>query len=410
MSAPSAPLRISVAEAERIVLGAMPRWPPERASLSEAFGRVLREAVTAERDQPPFDRVTMDGIAIAHAGLASTQRRFRIAGTVAAGATPPALRSPSDCIEVMTGSALPEGADTIVPVERLRRAGDGVAVQDDYAATAGQFIHRRGSDHRAGDIVLEAGTVIRAPEMAILTIGGHDRVLASAQPRIAVISTGDELVEAGAPIGDFQIRSSNDRALEAALRGRGYSDISRLRLRDDPAELERGISRAYESADLLVLTGGVSMGQFDHVPRTLEKLGVTMCFHKIMQRPGLPMWFGTGGTDTAIKPVFALPGNPVSSLVCLVRYVIPALAAALGARRLTVPRVKLAEPVSFAPNLTWFLPVRLAWNAAGDTLAVPRPTNTSGDFVGLRDTDGFVELAREEQHFPAGHGADFHTW
>jgi molybdopterin molybdotransferase len=251
---------------------------------------------------------------------------------------------------------------------------------------------------------------MRAPEMAILTVGGRADVLVSVQPRIAVISTGDELAEAGKPIGEFQIRSSNDRALEAALRSRNLSDIRRVMLRDDPDDLTRAIASAWESADVLILTGGVSMGAFDHVPRTLEALGVAMRFHKITQRPGLPMWFGVGTVGDNVKPVFALPGNPVSSLVCLVRYVAGALAAGLGARPQTLPRVKLAENLSFTADLTWFLPVRLAWNPQGETLAQPRPTNTSGDFVSLRDTDGFVELPRGGRHFPAGYAANFYSW
>lgn len=405
MSAPRQ--RIDVAEAARLVAETMPRWPAVRVPLAAAAGAVLREPVVAERDQPPFDRVTMDGIALRHAALAAGRRRFRVAGTQGAGAAALAVGADEECVEVMTGGVLPTGADAIVPVERTAREGDAAVVEAGYAAAAGQFIHRRGSDHRRGAALLEPGTVLGPPEVAVLTIGGRADVAVTRAPRIAVVSTGDELVEPGEPVADFQIRSSNDRAIEAALRRRGHAQVTRTLLRDDPAALEREIGRLHAICDLLVLSGGVSMGRYDHVPRALAALGVDCVFHKVLQRPGLPLWFGR---DTGGKAVFALPGNPVSSLVCLARYVVPGIAAALGAAPAPAPRVRLAAPVEFRPDLAYFLPVKLEWTEAGDVAAVPRPTNTSGDFVALAGTDGFVELPRGRDLFPAGWAAPFHAW
>jgi len=399
--------RIDVAEAERLVVEHMPRWPAVRVPLAAAAGGVLREPLVAERDQPPFDRVTMDGIALRHAALAAGNRRFGVAGTQGAGAPALAIAADADCVAVMTGGVLPAGADTIVPVERITREGDTATIEDGYAATAGQFVHRRGSDHRAGATLLAPGTVLGPAEVAVLTIGGRADVAVTRAPRIAVVSTGDELVEPGEPIADWQVRSSNDRALEAALRGRGIAHVTRALLRDDPALLEREVARLHADHDLVILSGGVSMGQFDHVPRTLATLGVECIFHKVAQRPGLPLWFGR---DARGKAVFALPGNPVSSLVCLVRYVLPGITAALGAAPRPAPRVRLATPVAFRPDLAYFLPVTLAWSADGQVAAVPRPTNTSGDFVALAGTDGFVELPRGADEFPAGYAAAFHRW
>jgi molybdopterin molybdotransferase len=404
---PAAPERITVEEATRLILEHMPRWPAVRVPLAEAGGGVLREVITAERDQPPFDRVTMDGVAVASAALAAGRRGFRIAGTQGAGAEALRLANDDECIEVMTGGVLPHGADAVVPVERIRR-GDGTAtVESGYAANPGQFVHRRGSDHRRGDVLLQPGTAIRPPEMAILTIGGRADVAITRAPRIAVISTGDELVEAGQPIADFQIRSSNDLAIEAALRRRSFSDVTRTLLRDDPALLRREIGRLLETSDVLILSGGVSMGQFDYMPKTLAGLGVDVVFHKVTQRPGLPMWFGT---TAAGKVVFALPGNPVSSLVCLVRYVAQGLTVAMGSGPRPAPPVRLAAAVEFRPDLTWFLPVKLEWDDDGEVAAAPRPTNTSGDFVALAGTDGFVELPRGRDHFPARFAARFFGW
>jgi molybdopterin molybdotransferase len=399
--------RIDVAEAVRLVVESMPRWPGVRVPLAAAAGAVLREAVVAERDQPPFDRVTMDGIALRHAALAAGRRSFRVAGTQGAGAAALAVAADDACVAVMTGGVLPSGADTIVPVERIARDGDVATVEAGYAASAGQFVHRRGSDHRGGAPLLAPGTVLGPPEVAVLAIGGRADVAVTRAPRIAVVSTGDELVPPGLPIADYQVRASNDLALEAALRRRGHAEVTRALLPDDPAVLAREIGRLHAASDLVILSGGVSMGDFDHVPRTLAALGVGCVFHKVAQRPGLPLWFGR---DAAGKAVFALPGNPVSSLVCLVRYVVPGIAAASGAPPPAAPAVRLAAPVEFRPDLAYFLPVRLRWGEDGAVGALPRPTNTSGDFVALAGTDGFVELPRGRDHFPAGWPAPFHAW
>jgi molybdopterin molybdotransferase len=221
------------------------------------------------------------------------------------------------------------------------------------------------------------------------------------------VATGDELVQPGEPIAEFQIRASNDRAIAAALQRRGFAQVARATLCDDPALLRREIGRLHQASDLLILSGGVSMGQFDHVPATLADLGVQAVFHKISQRPGMPMWFGR---DAAGKVVFALPGNPVSTLVCTARYVVPGLAAAMGATARPLMHVRLAAAVEFRPDLTYFLPVTLAWSDNGEVSASPKPTNTSGDFVSLRGTDGFVELPRGQDFFPAGFAAKFFYW
>lgn len=407
MTPNESPRRIDVAEAARLVLARMPAYPAVRVPIDAARGEVLRETVVAEREQPPFDRVTMDGIAIRHAGFAAGQREFRVLGTQGAGDAALPVPDAHSCIEIMTGAALPPGADTVIPVERVSRVGDRAVLESDYRPASGQFVHRRGSDHGRGTAVLSPGMVLGPPELAILTIGGSPTVAVSRRPAIAVISTGDELVDVGEPITPFQIRSSNDRAIAAALAARGFHRCTRVRLPDDPTILQREIGALYARHDVLILSGGVSMGQFDYVPKILTGLGMGLVFHKILQRPGAPMWFGVGADG---KPVFALPGNPVSSLVCLVRYGLPGLLHALGARPVAVPRVRLAEAVRFEPDLTYFLPVVLRYEDDGSLFAIPRPTNTSGDFVALGGTDGCVELPRGGTVFPQGFAAAFYGW
>lgn len=399
--------RIGTAEAEALIRARLRDWGTVRIHLDDAQGEVLREPVTAERDQPPFDRVTMDGVALRHAALAGGQRSFPVAGTQGAGSDPLSLPDEGSCVAVMTGAALPAGADTVVPVERLTRSEGTATVNEDYEAAAGQFIHRRASDHPRGATLLVPGTVLGAPEMAILTVGGSDTVTVARRPAIAIVSTGDELVDVGQPMPPNRIRSSNDRAIAAALATRGFLDCERRHLPDNPVVLERELSALLAGQDVLILTGGVSMGDFDYVPRVLADLGVELVFHKVLQRPGMPLWFGIapGG-----KPVFALPGNPVSSLVCLARYVGPALVAALGAVHRPEPVVRLASYVRFEADLAYFLPVTLTYGADGECLATPKPTNTSGDFVALGGTDGFIELPRGQSDFAAGYTTRFYPW
>lgn len=407
MTNPAHHFRIDVDEAARLIAEHMPACRTEAVPLEQARGAILREPVVAERDQPPFDRVTMDGIAIRAAALAAGRRTFRVAGVQGAGEAALPLGDDGTCVEIMTGAMLPEDADTIVPVERIEHDGDRVTLEAGYEPTPGQFIHRRGTDLAAGRPLFDVGTVIGAPEMAALTIAGSPTVTVARWPKIAVISTGDELVDVGTPVELFQIRSSNDRAIVAALESRSCTTATRAWLPDDPDTLRTAIREMHDRDDMLVLSGGVSMGKYDYVPQIMEELDVRLVFHKILQKPGLPMWFGVSAQQ---KPVFALPGNPVSSLVCLVRYVTPAIRTALGAATQEAHPVRLAEAIRFEPDLACFMPVQLAADAAGDLRAVPKPTNTSGDFVSLAGTDGFVELPRGRNHFAAGEAVQFFRW
>jgi molybdopterin molybdotransferase len=398
---------IEVAEAEALILANMPRLPARREALSDCVGRVLAEDIAAERDQPPFDRVTMDGIAIAYRDFAAGVREFEVVGTQAAGAAPLALARSAQCVEVMTGASLPRGTDTVIPVERITRSGAQAGIDGRAPVAEKQFVHPRGSDRKSGDTVLRAGSRIGSPEMAVLASAGRGTVAVAALPHVAVVSTGDELVDVDEPLEPYQIRSSNDRAIEAGLAARGLARVTRSHLRDDATTLHAALAQLDADSDALVLSGGVSMGQFDFVPAVLAQLGARQVFHKIRQRPGKPMWFGLSARG---KPIFALPGNPVSTLVCATRYIVPALHAAAGAALPPAELVRLAAPAEASAELTYFMPVTLAWSAAGATLATPRPTNTSGDFAGLAGTDGFVELAPKRGEHAAGTVVRLFRW
>ena len=384
----------------------MPAWPAESADLATATGRTLRQLVVAERDQPPFDRVMMDGIAIAHAAYAEGQRSFPVQATQMAGEPPCRLES-GCCIEIMTGAPLPDGADCIVPVERIS-VTDGIAtLEDDYAVEMRQFIHPRASDYAAGAELLRPGRRISPMDVAVIASAGLAEVRTTRRPVVRILSTGDELVAPGAPIAAHQVRMSNGLAIIAMLASHGYEGAVHDHLVDERSLLEERIAAHLEAADVIVLSGGVSMGKADYVPEVLASLGVDFVFHKVSQRPGKPMWFGMapGG-----KAVFALPGNPVSALVCCRQYVVPALDKASGLVDPLPEFASLASEVTFEADLTCFQPVKLLSNAAGQVLAMPVKTNTSGDFASLSRTDGYVELAREQSLFPTGSPVRLYRW
>jgi len=397
---------IATAEALNAILAAMPASETESMAVNAAIGRILQQRVVAERDQPPFDRVMMDGIAIAYADFNAGKREFPIQDAQAAGDAQLTLES-GQCIEIMTGASLPHGTDCIVPVERITVSDGNANIEAGYTAADRQFIHARGSDHEQGVQLLSPGARISPMDIAVISSCGLTEVAVSRLPIIRVISTGNELVPAGEPIEPHEIRMSNGPAVIAMLEQYGYSDCEHDHLVDEPALLEKRIGEHLDDADVLILSGGVSMGKADYVPQVLENLGVKVVFHKISQRPGKPMWFGVGPQG---QTVFALPGNPVSTLVCCRQYVIPALSKASGVRETPPEFAALTQDVTFKPKLTCFLPVKLLSNTGGQVLAMPVHTNTSGDFASLSATDGFIELALEETSFPAGTAAKLHRW
>jgi len=400
---------LTPAQAETLIEQHLACLPIESLPLTQAAGAVLRENIYAERDQPPFDRVAMDGIALSTAGATTNQGRLRVASMQAAGDPPHTLGDGSSCIEIMTGAMLPQGCDAVVPVEVIDRQGDVAQIADPArkSLTPWQNVHRRGSDCRQGALLLAAGTKLSAPEVAIAAGAGMARVRVSAQPMIVVISTGNELVEPGEVIEPHQVRRSNAYGITASLRQHGFTRVADDHVRDDEADLTERLGFHLRTHDVLILSGGVSMGKLDLVPRVLEKLGVAMVFHHIAQRPGKPMWFGVSQTGPS---VFALPGNPVSTLVCLSRYVLPALRAAMGQASTESARIALTAPFEVKAPLAFYLPVKLRSDDWGRTSAEPKPTNGSGDFTALAGTDGFVELPPGPNTFPKGFVARFFRW
>jgi molybdopterin molybdotransferase len=392
--------------AEEAINSRLTCLPIESLPLAQCVGGTLRENIYAERDQPPFDRVSMDGIAVDSESLRRGLRRFRIQATQGAGS--PALKLIADeAIEVMTGAVLPLVSDCVVPIEQYDVVDGYASLKANVVSTPFHNVHRRGTDGRQGALLLQSGTLLRPPEIAVAASAGMARVRVSSQPALMVVSTGDELIEPGDPISDYQVRRSNAYAVAATLRRRGFARVGDDHLLDDEAMLLERLALHLTTHEVLILSGGVSMGKFDLVPKVLSRLGVEEVFHNIAQRPGKPMWFGVGPQGQA---VFGLPGNPVSTLVCLSRYVIPAIAEAMGTRRTPPERLALAAPVTFQHSLTYFLPVTLEHDEWGRPWAHPRPPNGSGDFLSLAGTDGFVELPPGPNTYAKGFVTSMFRW
>jgi molybdopterin molybdotransferase len=393
--------------ADEAVRAHVARLPAERRSLERAIGQTLRQDVFAERENPPFDRVCMDGIAVARQLLDRGVRRFRIEATQSAGVPPVRLPAGEVAVEVMTGAVLPSGADCVIPLEEYDLAGDVVTLKGEVIAAPFRNIQRRGSDSERGVPMLTSGVRLGAPEIAVVASAGLGSVEVSRQPRVMVISTGDELVEPGEPIAEHQIRRSNAYAVVGALRMRGFEQVGNDHVPDDRALLRDRLARYLSSNDVLVLSGGVSKGKFDFVPEVLASLGIREVFYQVAQRPGKPVWFGVGPGGQA---VFGLPGNPVSTLISLVRYVVPALEVAMGTRAQPRERLPLAHSVRFNRPLTYFMPVSVEADVLGRPTAVARVPKGPGDFLALTGTDGFVELSPQAEPFAEGFVADFYRW
>lgn len=411
---------ISVAEAERLVLAAVGRLPTERCKLTAATGRVLRAPIQADRDGPPFDRATLDGVCLRFSEFAAGRREFAIAGLQAAGAAPVSAPPNGACLEIMTGAPVPAPCDVVVRIEDLERDGDRVRIRTDTELAVGDGVHAHGSDFRAGDTLLEPGCRLTGREIAIAASCGRTELEVTMEPKIAVLTTGDELVEVDDEPKPHQIRRSNDLALKAVLQAAGFSKIELNHLPDNAQAISWNMERLLQQADVVLVTGGVSKGRFDHLPAVLEELGVTKHFHGVAQRPGKPMFFGTFGRpgdflhpeDTRVVSVFALPGNPVSSFICTHRYVLPALATMVAhARRGGPEHAALAAGAKPHRELTLFVPARRTSSPAdARTMVDLQPTNTSGDFAAVATTDGFVEIPPAPNPLAAGAVVPFVRW
>lgn len=439
----SAPVALlSVAEADRILAGfsAAPEslWPAESVALGAAVGRILREDIRADRAYPAQDRSRMDGIAIVHAAWADPEkgvRSFLVTDMARAGDPRIVLSHRAACVEIMTGAPVPEGADTVIPYEEVTIENGVAHVREEAVVRHRQFVHTAGSDCAHGEVLVPAGVRLQAAQIAVAASVGKSALQVARRPRVGIVATGDELVGVHETPREHQLRVSNAHGLAALFAP--WAETAVHRCGDDPAALEALLETVLPDSDLVLVSGGVSAGKFDLVPDTLEKLGVRKVFHKLAQKPGKPLWFGKretvssgpnrgadSGETRSETLVFGLPGNPVSSLVCARRFVLPLLWSKSGGAASSAALLPLGTPVEAPSRLTQYVPVRLihppvlrAWNPAGSapggvagSYALPCAVNGSGDFAALGGSDGFLELPPHQNHYPAGAIMAFFPW
>lgn len=390
---------ISVEAARRMVLEHVVPMADETVPLSRLLGRVLAEDVVATFPSPPFDNSAMDGYAVRAASLAGASSgspvRLPIAFESAAGGAPLAELPPGAAARIMTGAMVPVGADTVIRLEETQEA-DGY-VTCFAAARAGAHVRRAGEDFAIGTRVLATGSVLTPGRMALLAGVGRPQARVRALPTVAILSTGDELVEPGQPLGPGQIYASNVFALAAMVAEVGALPVVLERTPDDALATRTMLERA-QQCDVVVASGGVSRGRYDFVGATMAELG-QIHFDRVAQQPGKPFTFATLGN----KPVFGLPGNPVSSLVSFEVYVRPALRRMMGHPEADRARVAVIarEEIQTSPGLTTFLRSRLRWDGSTFEARWTGPQG-SGLISSMAQAQALVIVGPERGHVRAG--------
>ena len=374
---------ITPKQAQAIIMSKSLQLATVTVSINDALNRVLAEDLFADFDLPPFDRVMMDGIAVRYAALEDGERHFGVVGMQRAGAPQQSMPEGINCLEVMTGAVCPLQADTVIPYEHIE-ISNGIAQVMEVPHSIGKNIHRRASDKCQGDLLLEAGARLGVSEIGIAASIGKSKLHVIRNPSVLICSTGDELVDIDATPQAHQIRRSNVHALRALVSAQGWV-CDTMHLADDASQLKQSLSQALEQYDVILLSGGVSKGKFDLIPEVLAALGVEQHFHRIAQKPGKPMWFGS----TAKTVVFAFPGNPVSTLVCAARYLMPWIQSHQG--RCIPQWVEVKDEITLLEKLTQFIPVCYRIDEQSVSIALMR-NQGSGDFSALSGACGFIEV------------------
>jgi len=364
-------------------------------SVWDALGLVLAQEIRTDREYPPFDRSTRDGYAVGAREVAPGAK-LPCVGEIKAGDTVEEPLTPGTCVQIMTGAAAPKGADAVVMIEYTQREGD--TVRFERAAQAGQNIVPRGSEAAAGQTILKPGMRLGYAELAIAAQVGAVNLQCAKRPRVAILSTGDEVVLVEETPGEFQIRNSNSVSLAAQIRIAGGEPVVLGNAPDRVEELGEKIERGLKE-DALVLSGGVSMGKYDLVEKVLKAMGAEFFFDAVLIRPGKPAVFGMCHG----KPVFGLPGNPVSTMVTFELFVAPAIDLLGGAEARALPLVeaRLAEAMKEKPGLAHFLPARVEWQ--GTTPHVrPLKWQGSGDIAALAKANCFLMVPADREKLGPG--------
>ncbi|HVG18880.1 MAG TPA: gephyrin-like molybdotransferase Glp [Blastocatellia bacterium] len=383
---------ITVDEALSIVLGQVEALGAETVPLEQANARILAEDVRADIDLPPFDRARMDGYAVRSADVTTAPVSLNLIGEIAAGAKFPGKLNPGEAVKIFTGAPVPEGADGVQKVEVTR--SDGRTVEISEPVKPGQFITPRASEVAAGDLIAERGCEIRPAVMAVLASFGYAEVKVGRRPRVAVLSTGSELIEVSAKPSGAQIRNSNSYAL-ASYAARSGATVDLLGTVEDTHQATvKALLDAAEGRDMVITSGGVSMGDYDLVKGALKEMGAEVYFEKVIIRPGKPTVFARRDQTY----FFGLPGNPVSTSVTFNVFARPAIRKMQGERNPLLPTVRavLARPVKDMSGRRSYLPARLVIEN-GRALAEPLKWGGSSDLVAFMQSDALI-IVREESH------------
>ncbi|MBI9040301.1 molybdopterin molybdotransferase MoeA [Lutibacter sp.] len=384
----------TVKEALDIILKNSEDFGVEEIDFLQSSGRILKENIVADRDFPPFNRVSMDGIAISSTAFNKGIRSFKIEGIQAAGSPQLSLKNTENCIEAMTGAVLPKNTDVVIQYELLTIENNSATVDLD-AVKEFQNVHLKGLDRKQHDVLIPKDTLISAAEISVFATVGKATIKVAKQPKVMIVSTGNELVEVDQIPAEHQIRRSNVYAL-ASLLEKLHIKSDTAHILDDKETLTSTIKGFLKEYDVLLFSGAVSKGKFDFIPEVLNNLGVEKLFHQVKQRPGKPFWFG----KKQHKTVFAFPGNPVSTFVSCLKYFYPWYYKSVNLE-MPINEAILSEDFYFKPNLTYFLQVKLDLKG-GEIIATPIAGKGSGDLANLTQADAFLELPDDSANFTKG--------
>lgn len=382
---------ISVQAAKDLILSQSLKLETKTVPIWKSVEKILAHDVLADRDSPPFNRVTMDGIAL-QASKLKTQKSFTIAGVQAAGQSQLTLEKTDQCLEVMTGAVLPKNTDCVIPYEWLNIENQTATLKVEEQVDENQNVHLKGSDAKKGDILISKGKKITPGSVGVMAAVGLPEIQVIVPPRVVVCATGDELI----PIEDtplpHQIRNSNSPMLVAALRALGIDAESKY-ITDDKASMKKDLAQLLGQYEVLMFSGAVSKGKFDFLPEVLNELGMEKIIHGVAQKPGKPFLFGK--VENSL--VFGFPGNPSSTLVCFHTYFKPLLFQALGMKT-PLATAKLTAEITFKKPLTLHQLVTLSL-VEGELLATPVQHSGSGDLIHLSIADGFLSLPEDAEKY-----------